>query len=125
MKWKFVVVVSFLLLLVAAVMRPVAGKKLVFEQRQGGDAANWGSDGFNNYPVTGGVVYAGAGYVPAGEQYITISYPGAYQYAPLVFVQAIGPVGVVVSNVGSTGFVVEIDQVLASAVVFHWLAVGE
>lgn len=96
--------------------------------RQGGDAIIWGSDGSNNYAVSGDAeVQVGSNHVARGDVYTEIVFPAPYDNAPLVYVTGIGSERVVVTNISSLGFFVEIypDSPLAQDVVFNWMVIGE
>ena len=96
-----------------------------FPFRQGGDPANWGSDGIVNYPVTSAVLQAGSSSIPPLQTYTTIYFPQTYQYAPLVTATAVGSEVKLVS-VSTNGFLVEWGgDVTVSDTGCNWESIGE
>lgn len=109
----------------AGTARPQPQAGFTFPFRQGGDPANWGSDGVANYPVTNAVLQAGSASIPPLQTYTTIYFPQAYQHPPLVTASGIGS-DVKVVSVSTNGFLVElVGDLTVSDSVFHWMAIGE
>ncbi|UOF79219.1 hypothetical protein [Caudoviricetes sp.] len=111
---------------------------LGFVGRQGGSATNWATGGTTNYPATRPLVQVGSSTASgsSGDELLaSITFPVAYTYTPVVFVQLFGSTLVTATHIVqivAAGTPTAIDVIMktnanvggASTATFQWVAIG-
>ncbi len=108
-----------------------------FTRRQGGSSTDWSAVGTNNYsPSTvriqaGSVLYSGSA---VSENNVSVTFPVAFGYAPLIFATAwhtdgdtgiaVGPYGIAADGSGCTLWWQTADGSTKTNVRINWLAIG-
>lgn len=111
--------------------RFVGMSDLRIEYRQGGSATVWATDGSTNYRVNGSdvKVYVGSQTTGGGGN-VTITFPVAFTYLPIVLATAIGSAGSIInldtsiSTSQCTINTIDADGVAVGSVQFNWMAIG-